>query len=614
MPRQAIFNGQTFTQPQAASATDASGLQTASLGGNGIVAIIGEAAGGAGYNTGTVYQITPANAAAMRKLFQSGPLADAVTVAFDPANDTAVPAGASLVLAIRVQQAVQSSLVLNKSSANLITLTSAQYGTIANLIKVTVTNPESGTKSSRVITIQNNTDTPVVSPELAFQDTAALTNATLSMVYSGAGTVVTVQVKFDRIHFLSNGVEGNTDFLFANYPDINSLVSAMNITAGAYLTTTIINTSYQTLPPNTLDHTGAVNLLPAATVVPFYSGTYQTFQWLLNNQSIVIPTLTAATTDVEGQIDTLSQTFMSGGGNGSGVANSDWQGSLDLLKTQDSPGAVMNVVTLASADGVSPDTYTIASVNAALDAHCAAMSVPTGKRERNGHASIHGSKSTVESALSALNSFNTTMCAQQLQMLDATATLTYFAEWGFALVAACMRAGIIEEGEPLTHKFLNATAIKQDSSWSPELNGDELLLAGLFMAQNLPGRGIRIIKGVMSYTQTDNDALVEESIVVEWKAVQRRIRERLEDKFIGQKADVTVISAIKQEIVAGLEIERENNIIVDSVVNGVVTRGYSDPIVNFAGGVVNYSFNASMAPGINFIFGNQILTPVSISV
>lgn len=107
MSRSVTFNGITQFRPGGLTKVDANALAQIGLSPNGIIGLIGEAEGGA---PNVVTQIDdPALAVSA---FKSGPLADAIRVAFDPSSDPRVPAGAFRVLAVKTNQGTQSTLPL----------------------------------------------------------------------------------------------------------------------------------------------------------------------------------------------------------------------------------------------------------------------------------------------------------------------------------------------------------------------------------------------------------------------------------------------------------------------------------------------------------------------
>lgn len=612
MAHQITFRGTVLTLPGSASFTDAERLATAGLAGAGVVGIVGEAEGGAGYDSDVIHLITRANAQAAKELFRSGPIFDAIALAFSPANDPAVPGGANAVLAAQVKKTVQSNLTMVDGAQDLIKLTSTLYGTPANLLSLTVVSVVVGAGTGRTFALQFDTADPIVSETIAVQDSGSDQDVNFKIQYTGDGTTG-VMVLTDTA--LTTTLTGQTDgsvnlsLDFATYKTIQSLVDFVNVQTG--YTATAIRSDADVFLMENVDHVG--NTAPVdikAAEVKLYSSTWDVFSFFnFTLANFVVPTVEATATEDEGQPDALTKTFFTGGSAGPALANSDWQGAFDLLKTTD---AVEHVVPLLSAD---VGAVTIAAVNSQADQHAADMSNPGGNSERTAWCSITGTKATVKAEALRINSEHTTMAGQQLQMLDGEGNLVFFPEWGYGMVGACMRSGVAEEAEPITRKFVRASGVKQDSTWDVETDGAELLLAGLFMAQSVTA-GIRVVKGVTTYTKKGNLALIDESQVTTWKAIQKRIRERLDALYVGTKGLVVTVQGVGQEIVAGLEEERSVRFtITDSILpDGTVQRAFTDPIVSFSGGTVIYSYGVKVVGGINFIVGTQTLEPVVITV
>jgi len=107
MSRSVTFNGITQYRPGGLSKINANALAQIGLSPNGIIGLIGESEGGV---PNVVTRID--DPALATSAFRSGPLADAIRVAFDPSSDPRVPAGAFRVLAVRVNQGTQSTLTL----------------------------------------------------------------------------------------------------------------------------------------------------------------------------------------------------------------------------------------------------------------------------------------------------------------------------------------------------------------------------------------------------------------------------------------------------------------------------------------------------------------------
>ena len=112
MARSFSFAGKTRLTPGAISRVTPNSLAAGNAASNGIVALIGEAEGG---EPGTVVTFDEPNEAV--EYFKSGPLADAVKVAFDPSADPRIPGGAFRAVCYKTNQGTQSGTILPTSVA-----------------------------------------------------------------------------------------------------------------------------------------------------------------------------------------------------------------------------------------------------------------------------------------------------------------------------------------------------------------------------------------------------------------------------------------------------------------------------------------------------------------
>lgn len=113
MPRFIKFNGQTLYKPGALSRVTASPNRRSNPGSTGIVALIGEADGGA---AGVHIFTDPLQ---VKGALVGGPLADAAALVFDPSNDPAIPGGPASVVAYKVNSGTQAGINLPNSVAVL---------------------------------------------------------------------------------------------------------------------------------------------------------------------------------------------------------------------------------------------------------------------------------------------------------------------------------------------------------------------------------------------------------------------------------------------------------------------------------------------------------------
>jgi hypothetical protein len=109
MTRFVTFNGQTQGRPGGITKVNANALDPIGLATNGIVGLVGEAAGGLAV-PGEVTRID--DPALAEEQFGSGDLADAIRIAFNPAKDPRITAGAFRCLCVQVNQGTQATLEL----------------------------------------------------------------------------------------------------------------------------------------------------------------------------------------------------------------------------------------------------------------------------------------------------------------------------------------------------------------------------------------------------------------------------------------------------------------------------------------------------------------------
>jgi hypothetical protein len=67
-------------------------------------------------------------------------------------------------------------------------------------------------------------------------------------------------------------------------------------------------------------------------------------------------------------------------------------------------------------------------------------------------------------------------------------------------------------GTSLSHKFANVLKIRQDSSWNPTDDSEELIQAGLCMMETIDGVGRRVVRNITTHLSTSNLAFTEASV------------------------------------------------------------------------------------------------------
>lgn len=589
MTRQVLFNGALLTRPGAYTKIDASQFNNVSLSGLGVVGLIGDADGGPPRVVRAF-----SNAQGPRTTYRSGNLVEAAAILADPGNDERIPAGAATIVCYKTNLSTKSTLVHNVAY----TFDSKDYGLHTNSIQVGITSTGGNLRTIQITGLDANgyllTET---SPE--FGSTASY--GKLLIQYVGAGSVCTLTTTVTTLTTTVTGAPAdNLNLTLSNYPTLSEL--AFYIDGLAAYTATPLITNAASFDPSNLDAVAAIDIRTAPVTLMAHN--FDLSDWVNTNSQLITSTLTKGQT---GPRSVLAKTALAGGTRGTS-ANSDWLAGFTALS-----GIRLNqVVALASSDATATEgTYTIAAINVGLQSHCQLMTATAGKSERQGWGSISATKTNLILAAQQLNSEHFCMASQKLTRQSAvTGNITTFPEWSQACVFAGMRAGA-PLGEPLTHKVIKASGFSNDASWSTANFNDivDLLLNGIMFVTSVPGVGLRIERGITTYTKSNNDAFTEESLVQNWKIISYEWRTALEKRYTGRPMDVGQMQTVKPFSATILNALRDQGAITDSFVDGVQTPGYRNIQVRGTNDILEVSGEVSPTPGINFILNTAVLVP-----
>lgn len=290
-------------------------------------------------------------------------------------------------------------------------------------------------------------------------------------------------------------------------------------------------------------------------------------------------------------------------------ANSNWQAAFDALLLTHVPHVVALLDENLVNDG-NGSTATWASVSQQLLAHVTTARGDAGV-ERGGYIGYKGTKAQYIAACNSLNDADIQCVSQYPTVLNAAGTLVEMDPAFFAVMAASMRCGMPEVGEPLTHKFIRCTDLRQDTSWEPQdlTDSADLIRAGALFAEVVPGRGIRWVRDLTTFVQSDNLAFSEGSVRDIVRYVAYNLRVGIEDRFTGVKATPVTIPAIKDAATTLMEQFRTENVIVDSVdpVSRARVKAFQPIQVSSSGDRVTLRVCFFPAVGINFILNDLYL-------
>jgi hypothetical protein len=141
-----------------------------------------------------------------------------------------------------------------------------------------------------------------------------------------------------------------------------------------------------------------------------------------------------------------------------------------------------------------------------------------GKSERdgvsgilNGAANNVPTKTEIKAAVIAVNSRHMRLVGQAVERFNSAGEKQEFLPPYTAAIIAGMQAGTTV-GTPLTNKYLNVLGLRQDSSWNPVDDAEEMIKAGLLFAEEIDGKGRRVVRNITTHLTTSNIAFVEASV------------------------------------------------------------------------------------------------------
>jgi hypothetical protein len=218
--------------------------------------------------------------------------------------------------------------------------------------------------------------------------------------------------------------------------------------------------------------------------------------------------------------NTVAPVYLVGGSEGTPTIT-DWQAAFDLLKKRR-----YNILVPLSRD---PAVHFLALTH--LIAKNGVL-----KSEANGYIGIgkaDGSgetRSELQSQIQAIQARHVCAISQEVQRYDNdTGLATWYPPYMLAALAAGMQAGSVI-AEPLTHKLILATDIRNDPSWTVEDDASDLIDRGLMMAEKKDGIGIRWVRSITTHLADDNVVFCEMSANESLITAVYEFRERMEKK------------------------------------------------------------------------------------
>ncbi len=583
------FNGASIRKPGVYTKTQVNLAGGFPLAPTGVVAIIGEAEGGAPGATDGVQTFTSEDVQAILTRYKSGPIVDAARVLVQPGRDTRVPNGASQIRIYKTNASTQSTLSLdNAAAAALFTLTSSNHGEDENLIKVTVAAGVIDS-AARIFTIVKGDATETL--------TENEKDIKLNIAYTGAASVNDLDIQGGILKTVTSSASIPADDLSITLAGktIQQVVDLINANGAYTATTASQSASFQS----------AADLDPRSTVFDLGGGALDLLAQqkelldIINGESEIITA--TRVTDIEGTIAAISATFMTGGAKGAST-NTLFQAAFDaLLATR-----VNTVVPLVSQDASAlitdgltdpSSTFTIDAVNLQCVTHCLTASNTKNRSERNCYVSKKGAFATMQTSSKALNEARASMLFQDVEILGSDGNLKFEDPWAAACIVAGVQAGT-DAGTPPTFKFINVNGI-QHADYNFKTQVDLAIDAGLLPLEEVDSGGFRIVVGNTTYGKDANFVFNRISVQEAADVVAFNLRQQLEAIFIGDKLRTGTENTIANTTIAIMSTFLADEIIVGDDTNDGL--GWKDLTVSITGNIVTIDITITPVQGIDFI-------------
>lgn len=602
------FGGQSIRKPGAYSRSKVDNSGGAPLGSNETLFLIGEAELG---KPGSTEGITEFAAEAIDQLvakYGSGPIVDAALVATRPSKTPGV-GGAGRIMVYKTNASTQASLTVNEATDTdpLLVIKDKAWGLPGNDLSVSIANGTvSGTQ--KLITIHKLNDTDEVLGENPG-------TAVMSIQYTGDGGAAALVIagasKAAKTLAITLSGSASTDgsasisaITLANYT-MKQLVDLIDATTG--YSATLLDNTMAAKKANELDLKASTSVLSALSL---YRLQEEILELINENSERVEASLHA--TPRAGLPVNKTNAFLTGGAKGAS-SNSNFSTGLakSLAKSyavalpcisRDATADIADAMTDASS------TYTIASVQAALDSHLRLRGSIKNRKEAQGMTGIRDAqKADCFAAAADMGSELVQMCMQDVLVTDVNGGLT----WKHPHIQAALLAGIrlgTEIGEPLTHKFLNCSGVGhvvdpdtglETGDFNESTDVDDAIDNGITFTESVAG-GHRVVVDNTTYGQDQSFVFNRGSVMEAAQYTARTLRETAELVFVGQKVSNGAASSIKSVLRNKLIELNQANIITASndAPQGFVEETF---VVNVNGNTAEVQVEIKPVQGLDFI-------------
>ena len=507
--------------------------------------------------------------------------------------------GAQYITLINASENTQSTAYITSgSAANLIELTSANYGAASNLLQYEVA---AGTVAGYNVTIYDGyTNTSVegqnlgVPFQLAYAGTASGVTYTVSGTSAGATTFI--------INSPNAGESVSIDITGSGYSTIASLVAYLNGT-GYYSAAVVSNGN---LPSVNLNLASAVSL-PVAV-----SGAYQYKNVAATLGDIIYWANQYASNYVSAAL--VSGVALTGTSSVNEVGLTHFTGGTNVPPTNQDYATAFNVALQTPGWVVFADSNNSAVTALGMQHAQTASSIPykAWRRFVTG-SSVGDSVTTTVQNATQLNSFESTYCYPGIYRTDTTTGLnTLYGGIAWAAAVAGIMAGNII-AQPLTNQQLSGTGVEKAGGANSYLTVsqiNQLQNAGV-MVLNYPNTNVPTIVSDLTTWQGDNNPenVFNQQVACRWGLAYSL--SAAVAPYIGTIASPYGLTRVRNAIVTQL-----NNLIYSPGNNGVLVSWDAKSLVlnyNGATQTLSITVNVVLVGQIRFILEQTFVQPLNLS-
>lgn len=434
----------------------------------------------------------------------------------------------------------------------------------------------------------------------------------LTLGRNNSGGVSSATVDIDDTN-LTLGENGSPVHILplASFSVIKDLADEIGLRAG--WTASVTNAIYNQLNPSSLDEVVGVEAFhtnvgaeparikkDAQEVQDMFSGS--SIASLVDEAQVGLPAA-------------LSETLLTGGARGASTS-ADMIAALEKFEKFH----VNSVLPLFSrdaaddiADGVtdSASTYTIDGINQAVKTHLSLMKTTKRRSERQGYLSYRASYSNCKVAAGNLADGRIQLSIQDIRQVDSQGAIKWFQPWGMAALLAGARGGS-PIGTPLTHKFLNASGIRQTAQplstpeqdivtdFDPDLQGDDAIQSGITFMEAPQTGGFRVVVDNTTYGRDDNFVFNRANVLYAADIVAFNFRNSMEAVFVGQKNTISVADVV------GVATQVLTTFLAQgiTVATADAPQGFKSLVVRIVGSIIYIEVTIKIVEGIDFVLAD----------